>query len=446
MPPLLADFIHARACKPKCEKFLTRPSPITKPIKRVESFDVVNRLKGADLYMIKAGIITLHFSVNYGAVLQCLALTEILKKDGVEVQVINYYPNYAKYYWEPRKKYLDAIKDGILASYKANGKIKDNVVVRCLKALKYAHSMNCKSDFYRGKYEAFNKFRREYLPLTDEIVDISGLEKLSFDLLITGSDQVWNSDYTNYSFDKAYFLNFGKKNVFRIAYAVSTHLYENNEKWIELLRLIKNIDVISVREENVCKKINEISGQNKAVTVLDPTLLLSASDWSRFEKPCAQQQEYILVYCLHEHDLCLRYLEKIKNFSKRLAVIDISPNKISDASIWKGDCDPGEFLSLVHRAKIVITDSFHGTVFSVIYNKEFISISQNTVDTRICDLLNSVGLSKRYKTIYDDVPFEDIDYMAVNKRLDQLKSYSLDFLLKELRQLKINTEKEEEVR
>lgn len=391
--------------------------------------------------MVTAGIITLHFSVNYGAVLQCLALTEALRESGIQVKVINYYPEYAKYYWEPKKKYSDAIKDAIAASNKTN-RTKTNVFVRCLKSLKYAYVMNRSQNDYEEKYHAFTKFREDYLPLTDEISRLEDLQKISFDLLVTGSDQVWNSNYTNYSFDKAYFLEWGKKDAFRIAYAVSTHMYDDNEHWDKLLELTKNIDRISVREKRVCKKINEIGCFQKAVTVLDPTLLLKASEWEKYESLWKTEREYILVYSLHENGVCRQYAEKMKSEYNNVDVIDISPNRVSSEFVWRGNCHPGDFLSLIHQAKMIVTDSFHGTAFSIIYNRQFVSISCNKSDTRILDLLNSIGLGERCKSMYDDEIFTDIVYVEPNKKLEKLRSNSLEFLREGIQQEKIRKDNE----
>ena len=160
--------------------------------------------------MVEAGIITLHFSVNYGAVLQCLALSETLKKHQIHATVINYYPRYAHYYWEPVKRYSDAIRDAIRSgkSKSATGEdLRKPAVVRCLKSLKYVYKANQEADSYRKKYNAFREFVTKNLLLTEQYEDITEMENLSFDLLISGSDQVWNSNYTDYTLTRCISCN-----------------------------------------------------------------------------------------------------------------------------------------------------------------------------------------------------------------------------------------------
>lgn len=383
--------------------------------------------------MIEAGIITLHFSVNYGAVLQCLALSETLKKHQIHATVINYYPRYAHYYWEPVKRYSDAIRDAIRSgkSKSATGEdLRKSAVVRCLKSLKYVYKANQEADSYRKKYNAFREFIAKNLLLTEQYEDITEMEDLSFDLLISGSDQVWNSNYTDYTFDKVYFLQFGKPEARRVAYAVSTHIYKSNEDWEEIVKLSKDFERISVRENKICNKLNTAYGKDRATVVLDPSLLLTATEWSKFEKESHFAGNYVLVYCLHERDICLKYVAAYTDESC-YSVIDISPNRLSDKFMWQGDCGPDVFLNLLHNAQVVITDSFHGTAFSIIYNKQFVSIVREETDTRITDLLELLGLGDMHRNCFEELPCKDIDYTVVNDKLDVLRKRSLKFLFAE---------------
>ena len=220
--------------------------------------------------MVEAGIITLHFSVNYGAVLQCLALSETLKKHQIHATVINYYPRYAHYYWEPVKRYSDAIRDAIRSgkSKSATGEdLRKPAVVRCLKSLKYVYKANQEADSYRKKYNAFREFVTKHLLLTEQYEDI-------------------------------------KPEAQRVAYAVSTHMYKSNEDWQEIVQLSKGFERISVRENRICNKLNIAYGRDRATVVLDPSLLLTAIEWSKFEKESHFAENYVLVYCLHERDIC----------------------------------------------------------------------------------------------------------------------------------------------
>lgn len=382
--------------------------------------------------MKDAGIITLHFSVNYGAVLQCFALSETLKKNGIQVNVINYYPDYAKYYWEPQKKYMDAIRDEVISCRRGIGYTRKNVFIGCLKALKYVYKQNKNMNNYLIKYNAFKEFSEKHLILTKEYNNIEMMKELPFDVLITGSDQVWNSNYTNYAFDKAYFLKFGRNDAIKIAYGVSTYMYENERWWTEMLSLCNDFDRVSLREKMVCAKINGLCGAEKAVAVLDPSLLLTADEWCKFES-CGYDcpERYVLTYCLHEDELCLHYLNEYIS-SNNIMVIDISPKRLGKIFDWRGNCGPDEFLYLVHNAEIIITDSFHGTTFSVIYNKNFISINTKQSDTRILDFLKLLDLDDRCKNSFAKIPLQPINYEIANKNLKILRENSLHFLLQGL--------------
>ena len=380
--------------------------------------------------MKKVGIVTLHFSVNFGATLQCLALTETLKKMGFDSKVINYYPKYAKYYWEPKKTYLSAIKDSIASKKRIEDTDETRnslFILTCLKSFKHVHFENKRSAIYKKKYKAFKDFQNKYIPLTKEYEHKTDLNELAFDVLVTGSDQVWNSNYTNFSLDEVYFLKFGCKDAKRISYAASTHFFKNNDYWDRVLSLLSGFDRISLREKNICDKINKLNPDIEAQVVLDPTLLLTADEWVKFEKNIELSEKYILCYSLRESQLCQYYINKYIG-QESVKIIDISPNKFVNGAIWMGDCAPDVFLYLVHHADMVITDSFHGTVFSILYNKKFLSITNTNSDTRIKDILSALDLEDRLKNDRAEFPKEKINYSVINDKLKDMRRGSIDFL------------------
>lgn len=377
--------------------------------------------------MKRVGIVTLHFSINYGAVLQCLALEKTLEKLGCRVEVINYYPRYAKYYWEPQKHICDAIHDVL----QKKNSINNNLIYECLRATKYVVQFNCSNADYKRKYSKFKKFASKNLNLTKEYSSIEELRTVGYDALITGSDQVWNSDYTDFKFDPVYFLNFGANSAKRIAYGVSMHLYDNKEDWKKLSLYANRLNAISVREKSVQERIEATGYFGPCKTVLDPTLLLKKEEWINYESTeIKYEEDFVLVYSLKEKEKCCDLANKIAS-KKNFRIVDISPISICENSDWVSDCAPADFLYYVHHSKYVVTDSFHGTVFSIVYNKQFVSVAaEKSKDSRILNLLKSLGLecciSYNFKNLIQ------IEYDQVNILIEKMKEQSINYIVSAL--------------
>lgn len=346
----------------------------------------------------KIGIITFHASYNCGSMLQAYALQRILTtKYDSECEIINFSNS------KQRRMY------SIL--YKPK-KFKD--VLRNLLNL-------CFFNKIKKHNEDYVKFAKDHLIMSKQSSStIDELEKMEqyYDIYIAGSDQVWNLNAQD--FDDAYFLPFVHQKK-RIAYAVSLGATNPNafpeNKRMKYAQLIKAFDGVSVREGNAEKWIRELCERQVDICV-DPTLLLKESDWEDVTSSREIKEKYIFWYTMtYRKDV----REKVIQIGKKYNM----PVYVLDAKEWsrrglflKGihlakNSGPSSFLSLVKNAEIVITSSFHGTVFCNIFKKNFWYVNiheKNSNDDRAVYLLDLLGLTNRYIKIKD---IKDIDLMEM---------------------------------
>ena len=273
----------------------------------------------------------------------------------------------------------------------------------------------------------YKEFINKTLNLTPKMKE-NKIKKLKFDnrILITGSDQVWNTNLTG-GFDNIYFLNFGS-NVKKISYAASIGTMDVNTSYKkEIKDALNSFDYISVREETGKKALQEIIRKNIDV-VLDPTLLLSENDWKKYIPNIdSKNNEYILVYTANDTVVRIaNYLAKKEN----LKIVNLDRvNKYGKLEVNKYGSTPFEFLELVKNAKYVITISFHATVFSIIFNKNFWVNPDLKVSSRIVDLLKKIKLEDRivkdYNNFLEKNENKEINYEYVNKIITTERSNSL---------------------
>ncbi|MGR5157321.1 polysaccharide pyruvyl transferase family protein [Vibrio owensii] len=355
------------------------------------------------------GIITFHNAHNYGAVMQAYALFTKLKQ------------------LEHKPIFLEDKNSFIHNSYNLVPNFKNPVdfTKRLTKLL---------LDFDRKKKRSdrFNRFIENYLPC----VDISE-QKKSVNNVILGSDQIWNPNITS-GFDPLFFGkhdNLESENI--IAYAAS--MGKATDKGCmteEFFKLVSNINKIGVREDKL--RLNLESKLDKEVVLtLDPTLLLDKNEWNILTQGVDKlKEEYILVYEVEHHPYTYKvtdYLEdKFKWTTKTIS--SKSSHKVPRTIITTAS--PEEFLSLFSQASMIVTSSFHGTVFSIINEKPFVTMKfGNGVDIRAESLLANLGLLNHH--IKDVSEFNDndifsIDYTSVNEKMDELRSKSVNYLKESL--------------
>lgn len=336
----------------------------------------------------KVGILTFHWVDNYGALLQCYALQRLIADLDYECFVLNYIPSRLK-------------ENNKLFHCNLSTLLKDIVFFR--------------RHFLRRMHS--NWFRKQFLVLADK--------DIGCDNLVVGSDQIWNLPMTDG--DKGYFgFDIQKKQVPIIAYAASMGADLSNEWEERFFHYLKNIARISVREESARDYIARYSDVSVDV-VLDPVFLLSKKDWLNII-PAKRliAMPYVFVYSVDNGNK-----EFIQIVNKVSALLNLGV-VCSDKSLHKsknykriiktfGTGGPLTFLNYLLNASFVVTSSFHGTAFSLILEKDFISVSPSSNASRLVDLLERLNCSHRMITNVSDLNEKLIkeknDYSAVYNKI-----------------------------
>jgi polysaccharide pyruvyl transferase WcaK-like protein len=378
--------------------------------------------------MNKIGIITILNVNNYGAELQAFALNHKLGQLGYDSEIINYlfYKN-PEYVFESKSKPIFKIK--------YTDKLKDYILGRLDR---YSQLSNGK--IAKVRLRRFNEFHNKLSKVSSPIKSISELytKELNYDTYVVGSDQVWNPN--NQINIEPYFLTFAPNNKKKIAYASSFGVGKiEKENLDSFKKLLNNIDVLSCREESGVQLIKDITNR-VATHVLDPTLLLSKKEWEDISVPFEETEPYILLFIFKNSEYVTNFaldLQKKTGYK----IIRICKNEMrveSDRKILNiRDAGPREFLGIYQKATIVITTSFHGSIFSLIFKKPFYTITPNRKNnnTRQQSLLRMVGLEDRLIMEGADFPNKvdiEIDFNPVQKIIESEKNISINYLVNAL--------------
>lgn len=358
---------------------------------------------------MKVGVITFHNAHNYGASLQALALQRVLKDLKCEPVLIHYHPAVIDDLYEP---------------------VNERGLKRLFKKSRMYLKKRPRARLI--KYKHYQSFIQKNFKLLGDYVSPDELneEELKLDAYITGSDQVFNPTHTG-GYDKAYTLEFVKK-ARKLSYAASVGATRVEDIYREdFKRSLSSFDAVSVREESAKADIEELSGLPVSVT-LDPTLLLDRKAYDVYKKPSQFSEKYILVYMMEKNKKMIALVNKI---SKAVGY-PVIQRKLP--GIFTNECgsyythDPGEFLGDIEGAEFVITNSFHGTVFSILYEKPFLSMLHSATGARTVDLLTALGLESHL--IYDPDEFRELERMKirdmgrVKERIAALREESIEFL------------------
>lgn len=349
---------------------------------------------------MRIGILTFHAAHNYGAVLQCYSLQEYLKSLGHEVSVIDY----------QNKRMLSVYK-----RFRIGRILKKNPI----HMIKNVYTEMSLYQRRKKRYYAFQNFINNALNL----VPIETIKELPFDIIFIGSDQVWNYKLT-YGFDSYYWGDFVRpSHTILASYAASMQ-----DKWPEskdeiIKSKLKNFDFISVREASLAQKLQMLSPNKRVYHVVDPTLLISTSIWNRIATQPNITSPYVLFYQVDVNPLAR---EIAKGIAERegLKLLVISANIQNENDDVAISVSPVDFVGLVKYSKLVVSASFHATVFSILLRKDFYSIKAHGKNARINSLLSGLGLESR---AIESVPskIESVDYSLVN--IESIKKESVQF-------------------
>lgn len=379
--------------------------------------------------MKKVGIITYHHYYNYGTVLQAYALQKAIDSlEGYQAEIIDYRNDEVDVI---SKRKLLFIRIRRLPSYIIGWKR-----VRNLK--KYEKFLNAKKISFDSFFSDNLIVSKRPFHTYSEL----GKENHLYDILVTGSDQTWSPKI---GFFPAFFLEFGKENALRIAYAPSigvSNLSDDEAKYLNTH--LQKYDAISCREKIGTEELNRVVKGKKVINVLDPTFLLTKDDWNNIAVPPSIKGAYILCYFIGDKNY---YREIAKQLSEDLKLplyfIPVSWKDMGQGFNLQSEAGPKEFLGLIRDARLVLTDSFHGTAFSINYRKSFYSFTKieggkNALDnSRLYDILSKLHLENRLCDSLTKIEFTDIDYSEAEIILDAERENSFLFLKDALRDKRI---------
>ncbi len=378
---------------------------------------------------MNVGILTFHFSDNYGAALQAYALRRWLMEQGHHASFIDYRPAHIEH-------------GGRLSAPTSPARLKANLKVAYL-----AVSSFIQQHFgHQGQKEKFVRFREHFLDIpsgaapTDNDASLAAAQ--AFDLIVAGSDQIW-SPSQHFGFDPNYFLDFAQSFTARkISYAASFGRDRvSSSEAAQLPRLLRHFDAISVREASGVTLVERATGR-KPANVPDPTLL--HSDYSELTDRTepAHAEPYIFCYGLRSPDNIRHTADLV---SKQLNCPILSPHNPHRRWVEIGNTvypDPGEWVSLVKNARFVVTNSFHGTVFALLFRKPFIVAGltgeKASANARAINLLRAVHLEGRFAPSFSEqnvrtLMANEIDWAGVDKRLADLRQSGDAFLTSQLK-------------
>lgn len=386
--------------------------------------------------MKRVGIVSCYFKNNYGSMLQAYATKKILDNNNIPNETINIDGN-IDFKKGKRKYYLSQIFNFNFIASKF-GMIKMKIDTKLNRTLGKNVSIRNK------KYEEFRK-QFNLSRSSNTYNDLTKLAKERYSDIVLGSDQLWLpvnvvADY--------YTLNWVPEDINKISYSTSFGVSNIPQKYNNLYKnFLKRINHLSVREETGIKIIKDIANLD-AKLVCDPTILLTKEEWDEVAtKERIIEDKYILCYFLGKNIEHRKFAERLKaKTGYKIVSLNHADEyvKYSDkfADITPYDIGPSEWINLVKNAEIVCTDSFHGTVFSLIYNKVFFdfrrysSRSKASTNSRLDSLLKIVEVSnERILTGGEDVEKVlnyNIDFEKVNKNLDNFRNESKEWLLKSI--------------
>lgn len=349
--------------------------------------------------MAKVGIITYHHVVNYGAAMQAWALQSFLQAQGHEVFLVDYRPSHLTTggcFWLPTSKW----------------RMQANLVIGYMKLLHFRGLI--KGD--QAKTRKFEDFHQKHFKLSQR--RYASFQELKrnppqADAIICGSDQIWNAS-RQYGIDPAYFLDWVPAGVKRVAYAPSFGRPVIDPLWqSQTTQAVNAVQVLSVREASGVTLIREMTGR-VAAWVPDPTLLWAGHSDAYHETEAPDKREpYLFSYTLRSREL----VQSVENcLCKHLACDLISPLTLQ--SEGREALSPLEWLGHIQHAQFVVTNSYHGTLFSVIFKKPFIFVGlqgeKQSFNERAKSLLERIGLQDRMVFSFDETHVRKLARLSVN--------------------------------
>lgn len=362
---------------------------------------------------MKIGLLTWYKNENYGSALQAYSLYKILNGFG-ECDIINYSGIHT-----PQKN-IDFYIHQIYKIYE-----------RCIKRAQRKRFL----DEIKLRNIKFKSFYSDNFTLTNKCYSYDDLYKLQdeYDVFICGSDQIWNPKF----YSNANFLEFVEDSNRIISYAPSIGVSSllNLRSTYDIKKNLKRFKYLSVRENTGKKAIKELVNRD-AIVCCDPTILIGKKYWNSLIKDKSKNEPYILCYFLSDNNKYWRYVEKLKKkLGINVKIIPINQKDIDRNFEYISGIGPLELLSYIKNAKYVCTDSFHGTIFSIMFEipftvlKRFSDNSEFSQNSRVYDLLELVGMKNRLEMeIENSDSLFSIEWKEINDKINAEISKSMNYL------------------
>lgn len=354
----------------------------------------------------KAGIVTFHNALSYGAVLQSYALQQFLTKNGIKNEIVNYQCDYMN---ENYKKPIRIIKGKRLKSF----------VGSLLQLKNKKRSLALSEEFQKRFFVTSRPVRRSEL---DRIVD-------EYSVFISGSDQVWSPDCVG--FDKTYFLDFAKPGQ-KYSYAASFGTTKiPDDKQEDYRELLSGFSGYSVREESGAELVKTFTGENAQVNI-DPTLLLTSDEWDKITTDVEIKKPYIFLFNVLKPKRMIEYAVKLGQ-QKNMQVYYLNDKHLPINGIkYLDPVSADKFVSIIKNAEYVITNSFHGSAFSVLYHKKLIMELDTATkrNTRSEELLKQLRITD-FEITDKSLPNPDavVDWERVDRVLEEQREVSKKYIL-----------------
>lgn len=386
--------------------------------------------------MKKIGIVSCYFQKNYGSMLQAYATQQVIKKLGYQAETIRIEGIAKEIRNAKLKYYMKQLTDwtvvkgklGFVKRFffkKMDKEFKENVTVRDKKFNEFKNTKYELSPIYNSKKE-ISKYCHNYSSV------------------LVGSDQLWLPSNIDVDY---YTLNFVPEDINKIAYATSFGVSALPERqWSFASKFLNRINYVSVREEGGQKIVKEVAHRDVPV-VCDPTLLFTKDEWLKyFPNKRIYKEKYIFCYFLGNNPEQREFADKIRKITGYKIVSLLHMDEYIKSDIDFPDyapynIGPEEFVNLIRNAEFILTDSFHGTVFSVLNGRRFFTFrrfkegSVLSTNSRMHSLFNLLDLHERFITADEDVQKAlnlEIDYEKVWNRIDKYRQKSYEYLIKAL--------------
>lgn len=357
---------------------------------------------------MRTGTLTFHGSHNYGSMLQAYSLQQAMLAIYGHNEIINFRSD--------RQKRMMKV---LTFRHRLAPMLKDITHLFYYKDLSVKHRL-------------FEQFIREALIVSSkEINHVTTEDVDGYDLLCSGSDQIWNP--CTEDFDLAYLIPYRVKGK-KISYAAS--MGPGRKEWPEPISkfhdILRVFDAISVREVGTKESVATLSGRNDIMVHCDPVFLLDKGKWEELiDGAPLIPGPYIFLYTLFANPTIIKCAKALSEKTRIPVVISNFTNAYDLFSSFKKHLKTGpkEFLNLLYNAEMVVTSSFHGTAFSILLNKPFVTINGMS-DNRICNLLTLTGLTSRSVGTADDIREIDwnIDFEQANQAIKVEREKSISYL------------------